>query len=129
MNIIIKENLKTEICSLIKTSKKEVVLLLDGEKKQNVVEVHAVVPVKNSARSDFAFIVEEEDFLHAKDKIRHDFVGLFHSHKSSNVLSESDISQMKKTDYPWMIGSFSNEELILSVYYIENSKIKELKLY
>ena len=129
MKVLINEDLKTEIYALIKSSKKEVILLLDGEKKQNVVEVYAVIPAKNSARSEFAFIVEEDNFIQANDKIQHDYVGLFHSHKSSTSISESDILQLKKTGYPWVIGSICGEELVLSGYCLNDGKINGIEVF
>ena len=128
MTVFIKDDLKADIYALVKSNRKEIVLLLDGVKKQNVVQVCAVVPIRNSARSAHVFIVEEKDFLQAQEKIQYSIVGLFHSHKSSPNLSESDISQLKKTDYPWVVGSICGEELALNGYYFCDGKIKEFEV-
>ena len=128
MNVLVAEEIRKEIYTLIKNSRKEVILLLDGIRMQNTVEVHAVIPVKNSARSSFAFIVEEKDFNNAKACVLYNFVGLFHSHKSSNKLSESDAEQLRKTGYLWMIGSIFEEELVLNGFCLNNGEIKEVKI-
>ena len=128
VKVLIKDDLKADIYSLIKSNKKEVVLLLDGVRRQNEVEVYAIVPMKNTARSAFAFIVEEEDFIRAEEQIRHGIVGLFHSHKSSTKLSESDVSQLKKTDYPWVVGSVCGEELVLSGYCLDRGEIEGVEV-
>lgn len=129
MEVKIKETLKSEIYSLIKSSKREIVLLLDGTKEKGVIEIHGVVPVKNIARSSSDFLIEEKDFVLAKNSISCKFVGLFHSHKSSYNLSERDMAEIKNSNVMWLIGYILKNDLTLCCYIYNNGKLKELKIY
>jgi proteasome lid subunit RPN8/RPN11 len=88
--------------------------LLLGKKKENVYEVYEVIPVSNKYTSEVSFGMDENELLKIykyAESSNISVVGIFHSHPSKPVPSETDKVFMEINPVPWIIKSTITDEM------------------
>ena len=88
--------------------------LLLGKKKEKVYEVDEVIPVSNRYTSEVRFGMDENELLKIykyAESANISVVGIFHSHPSKPVPSETDKAFMEINPVPWIIKSTITDEI------------------
>ena len=88
--------------------------LLLGKKKEKVYEVDEVIPVSNKHNSEVRFGMDENELLKIykyAESANISVVGIFHSHPSKPVPSETDKAFMEINPVPWIIKSTITGEI------------------
>ena len=88
--------------------------LLLGKKKGNVYEVYEVIPVTNKYTSEISFGMDENELLKIykyAESSNISVVGIFHSHPSNPVPSETDKVFMEINPVPWIIKSTITDDM------------------
>jgi [CysO sulfur-carrier protein]-S-L-cysteine hydrolase len=93
--------------------------LLLGKKKGNVYEVYEVIPVTNKYTSEISFGMDENELLKIykyAESSNISVVGIFHSHPSNPVPSETDKVFMEINPVPWIIKSTITDDMRCFVF-------------
>jgi proteasome lid subunit RPN8/RPN11 len=93
--------------------------LLLGKKKENVYEVYEVIPVSNKYTSEVSFGMDENELLKIykfAESSNISVVGIFHSHPSRPVPSETDKVFMEINPVPWIIKSTITDDMRCFVF-------------
>jgi [CysO sulfur-carrier protein]-S-L-cysteine hydrolase len=93
--------------------------LLLGKKKGNVYEVYEVIPVTNKYTSEISFGMDENELLKIykyAESSNISVVGIYHSHPSNPVPSETDKVFMEINPVPWIIKSTITDDMRCFVF-------------
>jgi len=93
--------------------------LLLGKKKGSVYEVYEVIPVTNKYTSEISFGMDENELLKIykyAESSNISVVGIFHSHPSNPVPSETDKVFMEINPVPWIIKSTITDDMRCFVF-------------
>jgi [CysO sulfur-carrier protein]-S-L-cysteine hydrolase len=93
--------------------------LLLGKKNGNVYEVYEVIPVTNKYTSEVSFGMDENELLKIykyAESSNISVVGIFHSHPSNPVPSETDKVFMEINPVPWIIKSTITDDIKCFVF-------------
>ena len=93
--------------------------LLLGKKKGNFYEVYEVIPVTNKYTSEISFGMDENELLKIykyAESSNISVVGIFHSHPSNPVPSETDKVFMEINPVPWIIKSTITDDMRCFVF-------------
>ena len=82
--------------------------LLFGNRYDSAVDISEVVLVKNSLRSKNHFGVSSHDLSLAINSSDLSLCGVFHAHPRSLSPSRADISGIRRSNVPWLIGKLKN---------------------
>ena len=88
--------------------------LLLGKKNGNFYEVYEVIPVTNKYTSEISFGMDENELLKIykyAESSNISVVGIFHSHPSNPVPSETDKVFMEINPVPWIIKSTITDDM------------------
>ena len=93
--------------------------LLLGKKNGNFYEVYEVIPVTNKYTSEISFGMDENELLKIykyAESSNISVVGIFHSHPSNPVPSETDKVFMEINPVPWIIKSTITDDMRCFVF-------------
>ena len=93
--------------------------LLLGKKNGNFYEVYEVIPVTNKYTSEISFGMDESELLKIykyAESSNISIVGIFHSHPSNPVPSETDKVFMEINPVPWIIKSTITDDMRCFVF-------------
>lgn len=93
--------------------------LLLGKKNGNFYEVYEVIPVTNKYTSEISFGMDENELLKIykyAESSNISVVGIFHSHPSNPVPSETDKVFMEINPIPWIIKSTITDDMRCFVF-------------
>lgn len=93
--------------------------LLLGKKNGNFYEVYEVIPVTNKYTSEISFGMDENELLKIykyAESSNISIVGIFHSHPSNPVPSETDKVFMEINPVPWIIKSTITDDMRCFVF-------------
>jgi [CysO sulfur-carrier protein]-S-L-cysteine hydrolase len=93
--------------------------LLLGKKNGNFYEVYEVIPVTNKYTSEVSFGMDENELLKIykyAESSNISVVGIFHSHPSDPVPSETDKVFMEINPVPWIIKSTITDDMRCFVF-------------
>ena len=88
--------------------------VLLGKKEENAYEVDEIIPVGNKYASEVSFGMDENELLKIykyAESSNISVVGIFHSHPSRPVPSETDKAFMEINPVPWIIKSTITGEM------------------
>ena len=88
--------------------------LLLGRKKENVYEIKQVIPMNNRDASEVSFTMDENELMQIykyAELLNTSVVGIFHSHPSKPIPSETDKTFMEINPIPWLIKSTITDEM------------------
>ena len=92
----------------------EACALLLGKKYENVYQVDEIIPMSNRYTSEVRFGMDENELLKIykyAESSNISVVGIFHSHPSKPVPSETDKVFMEINPVPWIIKSTITDEI------------------
>ena len=93
--------------------------LLLGRKKVNVYEIKQVIPMNNRDASEVSFTMDENELMQIykyAELLNTSVVGIFHSHPSKPIPSETDKTFMEINPIPWLIRSTITDEMRCFVF-------------
>ena len=116
-------------------NKHESCALLLGRKRENVYEIKEVIPMNNRDASKVSFTMDENELLQIykyAELLNTSVVGIFHSHPSKPIPSETDKTFMEINPIPWLIRSTITDEMRCFIF-SDSSKgridgIEEIKI-
>jgi proteasome lid subunit RPN8/RPN11 len=88
--------------------------LLLGKKKENVYQIEEIIPMSNRDSSEVRFAMDENELIKIyryAELSNTSVVGIFHSHPSKPIPSETDKTYMEINPIPWIIKSTITDEI------------------